>query len=69
MFSETCWIDLCLFYLDDILIFSKSVKEHVLHVRTVLQRLMENKLYVKAEKVSLVFLLFHSWGSSLSKAT
>jgi len=37
-------------YLDDILIFSKSVKEHVLHVRTVLQRLMENKLYVKAEK-------------------
>ena len=29
---------------DDILIFSKSVKEHVLHVRTVLQGLMERNL-------------------------
>ncbi len=37
-------------YLDDILIFSKSVEEHVLHVRTVLRGLLENKLYVKAEK-------------------
>ena len=37
-------------YLDDILIFSKSPAEHVAHVRQVLQRLLENKLYVKAEK-------------------
>ena len=37
-------------YIDDILIFSSSMEEHVTHVRDVLQRLMENKLYVKAEK-------------------
>lgn len=37
-------------YLDDILIFSRSYKEHVSHVRQVLQRLKENKLFVKAKK-------------------
>ena len=39
-------------YLDDILIFSKSLEEHHQHV---LQRLLENRLYVKAEKC-----VFHS---------
>lgn len=37
-------------YLDDILIFSRSTEEHVQHVRQVLQRLLDNKLFVKAEK-------------------
>uniref|UniRef100_A0A674PMU1 Gypsy retrotransposon integrase-like protein 1 n=1 Tax=Takifugu rubripes TaxID=31033 RepID=A0A674PMU1_TAKRU len=37
-------------YLDDILIFSESEEEHVQHVRLVLQRLLENRLFVKAEK-------------------
>ncbi|CAK6981241.1 uncharacterized protein LOC108874699, partial [Scomber scombrus] len=37
-------------YLDDILIFSHSYAEHVDHVKQVLKRLLENKLYVKAEK-------------------
>lgn len=37
-------------YLDDILIYSKSLSEHRNHVCQVLQRLLENKLYVKAEK-------------------
>lgn len=37
-------------YLDDILIFSKSQEDHVLHVRRVLKRLLENRLFVKAEK-------------------
>uniref|UniRef100_A0A8C1QKT9 Gypsy retrotransposon integrase-like protein 1 n=1 Tax=Cyprinus carpio TaxID=7962 RepID=A0A8C1QKT9_CYPCA len=39
-------------YLDDILIFSSSLQEHVQHVRRVLQRLLENGLFVKAEKCS-----------------
>lgn len=42
-------------YLDDILIFSKNLEEHRVHVRAVLQRLLENKLFVKAEKCE-----FHS---------
>uniref|UniRef100_A0A3P8R7J1 Gypsy retrotransposon integrase-like protein 1 n=1 Tax=Astatotilapia calliptera TaxID=8154 RepID=A0A3P8R7J1_ASTCA len=37
-------------YLDDILIFSKTLEDHRIHVRSVLQRLLENRLYVKAEK-------------------
>jgi len=37
-------------YLDDILIFSKTLKEHIHHVQTVLQRLLENSLFVKTEK-------------------
>ena len=37
-------------YLDDILIFSKSLDDHVSHVKCVLQRLLENRLFVKAEK-------------------
>lgn len=37
-------------YLDDILIFSRTLAEHKQHVRQVLQRLLENRLYVKAEK-------------------
>ncbi|XP_057205010.1 uncharacterized protein si:ch211-159i8.4 isoform X2 [Triplophysa rosa] len=37
-------------YLDDILIFSPSLQVHAQHVRRVLQRLLENQLFVKAEK-------------------
>lgn len=48
-------------YLDDILICSRNMEEHIQHVRQVLQRLLENKLYVKAEKcefhISLVSFL------------
>lgn len=37
-------------YLDDILIFSSFLEEHISHVRDVLKRLLENKLFAKAEK-------------------
>ncbi|KAK3548349.1 hypothetical protein QTP70_010580 [Hemibagrus guttatus] len=37
-------------YLDDILIFSSSLQEHVKHVSKVLRRLLDNHLYVKPEK-------------------
>lgn len=45
------FINRCAFvYLDDILIFSKTVAEHETHVRQILQRLLENRLFVKSEK-------------------
>ncbi|KAI2652199.1 Transposon Tf2-9 polyprotein [Labeo rohita] len=37
-------------YIDDILIFSNSYAEHVQHVRAVLQRLIQHKLFAKEEK-------------------
>ena len=37
-------------YLDDILIFSPTLDAHRSHVRRVLQRLLENQLFIKAEK-------------------
>ncbi|KAK3558205.1 hypothetical protein QTP86_013999, partial [Hemibagrus guttatus] len=37
-------------YIDDILIYSDLVENHVDHVRTVLQHLLQNHLYVKLEK-------------------
>ncbi|MBW0591277.1 hypothetical protein O181_130992, partial [Austropuccinia psidii MF-1] len=43
-----------LFYLYDIMIFSKSEEEHVTHVSTVLSRLKANNLFAKASKC-----LFH----------
>merc|ERR1712035_10687 len=37
-------------YLDDILIFSPDEETHTHHVRSVLKRLLQNQLFVKAEK-------------------
>ena len=37
-------------YLDDMFIFSKDPKEHTTYVCKVLQRLLENRLFIKAEK-------------------
>uniref|UniRef100_A0A3B3H5K4 Gypsy retrotransposon integrase-like protein 1 n=1 Tax=Oryzias latipes TaxID=8090 RepID=A0A3B3H5K4_ORYLA len=37
-------------YLDDILVYSSNAAEHRHHVRLVLERLLENQLFVKAEK-------------------
>ena len=37
-------------YCDDILIFSKTREEHLVHVRMVLETLRHHKLYAKASK-------------------
>ena len=38
-------------FIDDILIYSKSVEEHENHLRLVLQLLQEKKLYTKLKKM------------------
>ena len=40
----------CVAFMDDIMIYSRSVEEHTTHVRQVLERLRENGLYVKLSK-------------------
>lgn len=37
-------------YVDDILIFSQSKEQHIHHIQSVLQCLLKNSLYVKAQK-------------------
>ena len=39
-------------YLDDIVVFSSSLEEHVQHLKLVFQKLKENQLYAKLEKCS-----------------
>ena len=41
----------CVAYLDDVLIYTEgTLEDHIRHVRTVLQRLLDRGLYVKLEK-------------------
>ena len=41
-------------YLDDILIFSKTLEEHMIHIRMVFEKLKEEKLLINLEKCSFV---------------
>ena len=44
-------LDVCtMIYLDDILIYSSSMSDHMLHVQEALQHLWDNRLYTSAEK-------------------
>ena len=41
-------------YLDDILIFSKTLEEHMMHICKVLEKLREEKLLINMKKCSFV---------------
>ena len=47
-------MDRCMVYLDDILIFSEDLDEHLESIRLVLDRLMKHKLYVKISKCAFI---------------
>ena len=51
------FIDKCaIFYLDDILIFSRSWEEHVKHLRQVFDTLQQHRLYLNMEKWSFAMM-------------
>ena len=54
-------------FLDDILIYSKSEKEHEHHLRMVLQVLREHQLYAKLSKWSFYHNQIHYLGHIISK--
>ena len=45
-----CLDRLAIAYMDDILIYSNSLQEHILHVQTILQKLLSAGLFIKLKK-------------------
>jgi hypothetical protein len=54
-------------FIDDILIYSKNEKEHAKHLRIVLQRLRDHKLYAKFSKCEFWFNSVKFLGHTISK--
>jgi hypothetical protein len=53
-------------FLDDILIYSNSEKEHEKHLRMVLQVLKEHHMYPKSSRCSFYQRQIHYWGHIIS---
>ena len=47
-------MDKCIVYLDDILVYSKTIDEHYDSIRLILDRLLRHKLYIKISKCAFV---------------
>lgn len=58
--------DFVLVYMDDILIFSKDEEEHAKHLELVLQRLREQKVYLKLSKCKFFLRKVHWLGHLIS---
>ena len=43
-------VDFCIVYPDDIVIYSQSLEDHIIHLRNVFKKLRQHKLFVKKDK-------------------
>ena len=47
--------DFVIVYLNDIVIYLKTIKDHVVHLQKVLQKLRDHQLFVKASKRKIAY--------------
>ena len=57
-----------LIYLDDVIVYSKTEEEHLVHLRTVLERLMEHSLKLKQSKCNFFHTEISYLGHKISTA-
>ena len=57
----------CQVYLDDVVVYSKTLEEHVEHIRTILKKLIQHKLVAKRSKCELHKLKISFLGHVVSK--
>ncbi|MCF8704065.1 hypothetical protein L3055_11050, partial [Corynebacterium sp. MC-02] len=59
--------DFVVVYLDDIVVYSRTLEEHALHLRKVFRILRENQLFVKREKCEFARTTVHFLGHTISQ--
>ena len=60
--------DFVVVFLDDTLIYSKTLKDHAIHLRKVLRKLQEHQLYAKASKCELAYKSIEFLGQQVTPA-
>ena len=60
--------DFVIVFLDDILIYSKTIEDHVVHLRKVLQKLREHQLFAKASKCEIAYESIEFLGQQVTPA-
>ena len=55
-------------FLDDILIYSKSIEDHIVHLRKVLQKLRDYQLFAKASKCEIAYESIEFLGQQVTPA-
>ena len=60
--------DFVVVFLDDILIYSKTLKDHAIHLRKVLQKLRDHQLYAKASKCEIAYKSIEFLGQQVTPA-
>ena len=66
--AKTYWKNICHVYLDDIIIWSQTMEEHIRNVQTILNALKEAKLYVNRKKIALLSHEIDFLGHKISRA-